>query len=354
MTIYIRLATDEDQDSWNHYIKGHPNVSPYHHFAWKRAIEQAYGHRCFYLIAEDQNKVITGVLPATLIKPPLLGGKLCSLPFCDLGASLANDETIEQQLIDKAIEIATQNSLSSVEYRASAQSPLQEGEYETMSNNQKVRMLLDLPKSSETLLTGFKSKLRSQIRKAQKNGLIVELGNHKELIDEFYDVFSCNMRDLGSPTHSLNWFREINQNYQKDMIISIVKYQGQPVAAGIVLFSGPRAAIPWASTRREFNRLSPNMLLYWSLLEYASDNGFKTFDFGRSSFNEGTYKFKQQWGAKPVPLKWKNLMLAIDEENDSITHSKSNLRELVETIWRKLPLKLTIFLGSRIRKFISL
>jgi hypothetical protein len=51
------------------------------------------------------------------------------------------------------------------------------------------------------------------------------------------------------------------------------------------------------------------MLLYWTKLEYACDNGNKTFDFGRSTPGEGTYRFKPQWGAKPQPLHWQYISL---------------------------------------------
>jgi lipid II:glycine glycyltransferase (peptidoglycan interpeptide bridge formation enzyme) len=216
-------------------------------------------------------------------------------------------------------------------------------------------MLLDLPSSADELLAGFKSKLRSQIRKAEKNGLVFETGRDARFIDDFYRVFTVNMRDLGSPTHSRAWFESICEQFAENMIISVVKHQGQPIGAGIVLMNGSHAAIPWASTIRSFNRLSPNMLLYWSLLSYVADHGFKTFDFGRSSFGEGTYKFKQQWGAEPVALAWRspgeNGHEAIAEPS---IHRKSQMRKTVESVWTRLPLPMTVLLGSRIRKYISL
>ena len=353
----LKLASDIDKNKWNSFTSGHPQVSPYHHFAWKSSIEKAYGHQCFYLIVEDANKEIIGVLPTVAIKPPFIKGKLCALPFCDYGACLAADESVESMLINKAMEITSQNKLSIFEYRACQALPTDDNDLDSPSGKQKVRMLLELPESSEILFGGFKAKLRSQIRRAIKNGLSAELGRSDKLIDEFYDVFTCNMKDLGSPTHSKKWFSEIKDNYKEDMVISIIRHNGLPVGAGIVLFNGSVASIPWASTRRKFNPLAPNMLLYWSLLEYAADNGYKTFDFGRSTYDEGTYKFKKQWGAKPLLLKWKEFRDAdqVDIQSDaSSASSNGKLRPLVETVWKRIPLFLTIAIGPRIRKYISL
>ena len=80
-------------------------------------------------------------------------------------------------------------------------------------------------------------------------------------------------------------------------------YQGKtPVAAGFLAGFKERLEIPWASSVKAFNKWSPNMLLYWTCLEFACAQGYRTFDFGRSTVGEGTYRFKEQWGAKPHPL----------------------------------------------------
>ena len=57
----------------------------------------------------------------------------------------------------------------------------------------------------------------------------------------------------------------------------------------------------WFARTRE---LCPNHLLYWSIIETAIAAGCEVLDFGRSTPNEGTYKFKEQWGAEPLTLHW--------------------------------------------------
>ena len=65
----------------------------------------------------------------------------------------------------------------------------------------KVRMLLDLPDTPEALWDSFKSKLRSQIKRAMKEDMTTQVGG-MELLNDFYRVFSENMRDLGTPVWS--------------------------------------------------------------------------------------------------------------------------------------------------------
>ena len=351
----ITIAQDKDAKRWNEYVSRHAHASPYHLFAWKQSIEFSYSQQSFYLMALDNQNQITGILPTILIKPPLGYATLCSLPYCDRGEALADSPAIVEQLISKANELRQKLKAHRYEYRSTKLTAYEINAQHATTEPQKVRMILELPETSEALLAGFKTKLRSQIKKAEKNGLTFEIGNNESLVSAFYNVFTINMRDLGSPTHSKRWFESISHFYAEDCIISVIKSNGIPIGAGLILINGKTATIPWASTLRKYNKLAPNMMLYWSLLEYATDNGCQQFDFGRSSIGEGTFKFKQQWGAKPFALDWKTYPEIINKAvNKDKLQQSSSLRQTAENIWRKLPLPLTIQLGSRVRKYISL
>jgi len=141
---------------------------------------------------------------------------------------------------------------------------------------EKVRMLLKLPASSEELWKSFKSKLRSQIKKAEKNGLSFRWGTRADITD-FYMVFSRNMHTLGSPVHSKKWIEAVYNGYGTNARIGLVYKDTLPVGCGMILSTEHGVSIPWASTLREFNRLSPNMMLYWNFLKFASDQGKNKF-----------------------------------------------------------------------------
>ena len=117
-------------------------------------------------------------------------------------------------------------------------------------------------------------------------------------------LYVKNMRDLGSPVHAKKWFVQVLNAYKKDCVIGVVYNNNTPIGGGLVIKNNNKASIPWASTLRDYNKLAPNMLLYWSLLAHCADTGINTFDFGRSTFEEGTFKFKKQWGAQPQLLEW--------------------------------------------------
>ncbi|MFQ5560172.1 MAG: FemAB family XrtA/PEP-CTERM system-associated protein [Nitrospinota bacterium] len=347
----IRLASEEDRDVWNGFVDKHPYATPYHDFSWRELLEETYGHKCFYLLAEREGRV-SGVLPMILVKPPFLGGTLVSLPFCDIGGALALDDDVKSSLVLEAVDVAKGLNVHKVELREDTPPEyLQKHALTVGTRTHKVRMILTLPETSELLWSSFKAKLRSQVRKAEKNGLRFSWGERVEDTDAFYSVFSTNMKELGSPVHAKSLFQALYRKY-KNARFGLVYFENTPVGAGVILFTGSRVSIPWASTLLEYNRLSPNMLMYWNFLKFSCESGFETFDFGRSSPGEGTYRFKEQWGARPQPLCWNMVHLAgKPDESSSVDSGK---KKIVIRAWKALPLQAANLLGPILRKYISL
>lgn len=330
-------------------MDGHPLTTPYHRFAWKDALENAYGVRTAYRLAEHDGQVV-GVAPAARVPRPFGVGGLCSLPYCDRGEPLADDATTLDALVSKSM--SEEGTSSTWEIRATATED-DRPPSEVPTSGGKVRMLLDLPDEAAELFDGFRAKHRSQIRKAGKNGLSVSFGNTPQRAANFYEVYARNMRDLGSPPHALNWFKAIAEAFADDCMIALVHYGDTIIGGGLVLRQGSLASIPWASTLRTHNRLAPNMLLYWEILARCIDQGCTRFDFGRSTLGEGTYRFKAQWGARAVPLHWYSAR-GNTRQSDSQTPEIGSLRTTLEAAWRHLPLPLTVAVGGRLRKYISL
>ncbi|GGA84422.1 hypothetical protein GCM10011369_28090 [Neiella marina] len=359
MTIAISIANEADQPSWDAFVAQHSDASPYHRYAWGQAVQAAYGFTPRYFIAKQNNDIV-GVLPTIEFSRPLLKNKLCSLPYCDLGGPLATELSIVQQLLDAAKQHAKKQRFDHLQLRqlsAANQPPATPEQLQGL----KVSMRMALAQSAEAQLASFKSKLRSQIRKAEKNGLHSETGNSETLLNHFYEVMLVNMRALGSPVHSYQWFEQIVKHYGSHCLLSVIYKDDIPVGGGLIVKNGTMASIPWASTKAEFNRLAPNMLLYWSLLAHCADNGIELFDFGRSTYGEGTYKFKTQWGATPTPLAWQDFNKGLAVDHSQVTNNTgadSKLSGMVKSwvvgSWQRLPLQMTGSLGPRLRKYIDL
>ena len=340
---YFNSSQVEIAKQWNQFIHNHPSSHCYHLVEWKSIIDQAFRLKGYYLYATKNSGEICGICPLILSKSLLFGTYITSIPFFNYSGILATDPNVEIVLLQEAEKIARQLKASYIEFRHRQALNL-----DLPTRSHKVRMILKLPvKDPEILWKGFKAKLRSQIKRAQRESMTVKFGGI-ELVPSFYEVFSANMRDLGTPVWTMEIFRQIASRFSDGSTVCIVELDGRPIAAAFLIGYKDLIEIPSASSLREFNRLSPNMLLYWSVLEYACLQGYRYFDFGRSSPGTGTYKFKEQWGADPEPLHWQYWL--------NKGHSLPNLNPnnpkytLMIKTWQKLPLRLSRTIGPLISR----
>ncbi len=337
----IKIAQPEDQRRWDDFVE-ELKGGPYIFWAWKEAVERAYGHQGYYLLAEEGNEVV-GILPLILFRVPFKRPFLVSLPFCDYGGTLVRKKNILPALLKEALSLKESLKARGLEVRFAYRPCDLPSDQNT---TEKVRLILELPPQAEDLWKALKSKVRSQVRRPLKEGAEVSVGG-LDLLGAFYHIYRENMHFLGSPAHSLAWFKAILHYYGDRAQIVLVHKDNTPLAAGIILFSKDTATVPWASSLRAYKRISPNMLLYWQFLSLAAEKGLNFFDFGRSTPGEGTYRFKKQWGARPFPLYWY-------QEPPPREDKKPHIRPLLEKTWRKLPKGMVNWLGPRLRGYIAL
>lgn len=334
--VSVTRATLADRDDWQQFVSSRDDEAGYHDWDWQDVFGRAFGHESIYLMTRRDGRV-TGVLPLVQIKSLLFGRTLTSLPFVNYGGVLADDPLSAKVLLDASRREAAERRCAHVELRhVGAQFP------SLPCKQHKVSMRLPL---APGLWDRLDRKVRNQVRKAEKSGLSVERGGG-ELVDDFYTVFARNMRDLGTPVYSRRLFDEVFRVFPERATMHVVRLDGRPVAAGVTYRTARMTQLPWASSIRDFNALCPNTLLYWDAIQFAGDQGCALFDMGRSTPNEGTFKFKQQWGAEPVPLHWE---YQLQSHHALPNVSPSNQKfQLAIALWQKLPVALTLRVGPMI------
>lgn len=347
---YIGYFEEKDRSQWEAYVQNNILSSNGHLLGWRNAIEKTYPVVGHYLIAKQDDKIV-GLLPLIWVKSKYISNELTSLPYISYSGLLGDNVLIKSKLLDRAMKLVDELGACRLAIRQTEYLPSESiKKYNTILEDQKIRMVLTLNPDSQILFNTFKSKLRSQIRRPEKEGMTFCMGG-AELINDFYHVFSRNMRDLGSPVHAKNLFVNLFSELSDHLRVGCVYKDKIPVATGIILLHNNTIEIPWASSDRRYNRFSPNMLLYWSFIKFGCDHGFEHFDFGRSSRDEGTHKFKMQWGSVEMPYYWYNIY---NSEPAQSTLPQANKRKIIEKTWSKLPLPLANYLGSKIRGYIPL
>lgn len=330
----VKELTKEDEKLWEDYIKNSPFSNFFHQIGWKNVIEKTFAMKPFYLLLKDGGQ-IRGILP--LFKA---NNQLISLPFATEAGVIADDFSCERVLINQAIEISKKEHLNLIEIRQQKKVDLSQ----LMESKLYFNLILKLNKSPDLLWELFDKKARNSTRKAEKKGITVRVGN----IDEFYKVFSGNMRDLGTPVDKKEFFKNILKEFPKQTEILVAEYDKKAIAALFMLYFKDKVRVQWASSLKQYNSLNPNDLLYWEAIKKACKKGLKEFDFGKSMIGEGTYNFKKKWGAKPEQLYY---YYYLNNTNKIPDISKTNpKRKLFAAVWKRMPLPIANRVGPWLRE----
>jgi serine/alanine adding enzyme len=326
---------------WDRFVEQQPSSTVAHLSAWGRVVERAYGHEPVYLAAEEDGE-LAGVLPLVAMRSRLFGRRLVSMPFLDYGGVLAPPgRGVEHALLDAALAAGRERRAASLGLR----------QFEAVDlpypvADDRATMLLALT-TEQAVWKALPSERRNRVRKGEKHGLVPSWCG-AEALEEFYEVFAVNMRDLGSPVHSRRFFQAMLDELPGTARVLLVRDPRRRVlGAAVCLFFRDAIMVPWVSSLREAFALCPNFVLYWEVIRFGCRNGYRVLDLGRSFKNAGTFEFKRQWGARPHALPWLSLDL-VDGAAPPVDRDRSRLERLIE-LWKRVPVPIANRVGPWIR-----
>jgi FemAB-related protein (PEP-CTERM system-associated) len=326
---------------WDGLVRRSAGWTHFHLYGWRAVMERVFGHECIYLAARDQAGALLGALPLVRVKSLLFGHYLVSMPFLNYGGPLGS-EAAARALAVVAAEQAGREHAALLELRSRSALPIA-----LPVSHRKITVVLDLPSEPKRLWHELPAKVRSQVRRPQKEGVTVRFG--LDQVDPFFEVFSRHMRDLGTPTQPRSFFERIAEIFPQDVWFGCAYLGFKPVACGCGFRWDQEFEMTWASALGEYNRLAPNMLLYWAFLERAAHEGLALFNFGRCTPGSGTHRFKQQWGARDVPLWWYQRVAGPRAATPS---PDDRAFAWGPRMWKRLPLRIANMLGPRIVRLI--
>ncbi len=156
---------------------------------------------------------------------------------------------------------------------------------------------LDLTKGIEAIWNeDIKSKNRNVIRKAEKNGLTVEINHDYETFKAIYTKTMSKV-DAGDYYYFDDKYYESIKEKDNYVLLN-VKREDKVIAAAIFMGLGDYFHYHLAGSLREELKYSPNNLLLWEAIKYAASNGYKKMHFGgglTDSLEDNLFKFKSSF-----------------------------------------------------------
>ncbi len=334
-------VSHEPAPDWDAFVARHAGGTAYHRAAAVAIGRKCFGLRTFFLTVRDAPGRLAGVLPLVEQSSMLFGRFLGSVPFFTYGGVLAEDAPTAAVLVERAAQLARERRARHVELRQTE--PV--AELALPQRLDKVSMVLALPQSEERLAKKLGTKLRTNIRRADREAPELIWGR-EELLQDFYRVFAPAMHELGTPVYPARFFHTALEAFGELATVLVVRARGEPQAVAITVRHGRRIEVPWSASTAAAKHARLNMRMYWELLRSAIDSGAESFDFGRSTVGSGTYRFKEQWGAVPLQLHW-YYWLPAGAALPMLNHANPKYA-MAAALWRRMPLWCANLLGPQI------
>ena len=331
----IKTLTDSEIALWDDYIEGMPDATFFHQSGWKQVVERAFGHKAYYLYAEEQGK-ITGILPLVHIKSPLFGNALISNAFCVYGGVVADDEKTRLALDKQACVLARELAVDHIEFRnrqhTTPERPYKKGLYVTFRKE----LSSDLDKN----LMAIPRKQRAVVRKGIKAGLVSVIDNDTERL---FQAYSESVRNLGTPVFPKKYFAILNEVFKDQCEVLSIEHHGKHIASVMSFYFRDEVLPYYGGGTAQARAVYANDFMYWEVMRRAVEKGVNVFDYGRSKIGTGSYRFKKHWGFEEAPLFYEFELVKAEAMPD-INPLNPKYRFFIAA-WKKLPLSVSQVIG---------
>jgi FemAB-related protein (PEP-CTERM system-associated) len=328
-------------DAW---VMAHKGGLPFHRPKWLNAIAAGTGQEAFCLIAENDEREITGLLPLHIMHSPLFGRALVSSGFAVGGGILSDSPNVAKRLAAAAWQFAEQRSCPTAELRGGA---LPGGEW-IQKEGAHANFARDLMADDEAELLAIPRKQRAEVRKGLEGGMTVVTGNSAQDRAWQYEVYAESVRNLGTPVFPQSLMNAVLDAFGDDADILTVLHDGAPTASVLSLYHNGTVMPYWGGGIFAARKLRANDLMYYALMNHARNKGYSRFDFGRSKTGSGAYHFKKNWGFEPDPMTYAVRTADGSEPRDVNPNSPKYKAQIA--LWQKLPLGIANRIGPWIAK----
>ena len=334
------------QAEWDDFALRRGTV--FHTSGFRRILLESFGYQCAYqAILNPQNR-ICGLFPLVIGRDLNWKKVGVSLPFVNQMDICAISSEVVLFAMKELPLLAKNLRLDSMEIRLKEQDADREIWNARLENH---TFLLQLHDEESAALAQASAGCRNHVRKTYRNDWYESSFDPGHLSD-FYEVYVRRMKQLGSPAPAIGFFRQFfTQLPEHSSLLTVLDKSNRRVIGGMLLLASSGDSTlyyPYGAGLIEYNHRHLNSFMYWEAMRFGIRKNLRQMDLGRSQTESGTYRFKSQWGAKPVQLKY---LRYGGQGIDDATSDREKLQPLVE-VWKRIPRLITDRVGEKVIKYL--
>ncbi len=324
------------------------DIPYYYSQTWLNLITTLYGHRIIPLLTTNQAGQVTGFLPLCLIQSPLTGRRLVALPYSDYCPMLASDDSIANELITRAIELAHQYKVRYLELRTGPNEVLAR-RTDLIETDLCIRPLLSLSPNPDTVWSRLRKPVQQQVNKSQKLGVQVRIAQQRKEVAHYYRLHlqTCAKKH-GVPAPPAQFFYSLWDSFAANgtMQLLLAEYQNKIIAGMMIIALGNKTVkCAYGASDKRYLYLAPNNLLMWTAIKWGCEHNYQVLDMGLTSrMGKGLMDYKLRWGAVPEPLPYYFYFPVATEQVGMLSQGRK--MHFMSNCWKHLPLAITGPLGG--------
>lgn len=335
-----RIVDEKDKADWDQFVKECPNVISWHRYDWC-LILQKYYNLSFYPLAVYDGPNIRGILPLYHVKTVLSGNALISLPYVVAGGIVADTESVQRNLLNKAIELSKRNNSNRIilkQYKIKIKGNLATDE---SYYNRELR----LSSTIEDIWGKISDVNKVKIQESEKCNPVLEYPSQD--ICQFYELLFTHNHTVGLPCESRRWIECLMKSGMYS--IALLKVKGSTVAGTMVkqfrnTMSFPLTCLPDQS--EESLLFAYN--LYWKLITKRATEGIQIFHSGRIPYNDLTSPFRLGWGGRKHTYYYQ-VYGKLNGKTEFSTR-RGRKRNILEGVWKRIPTSFAKIMGPAVIK----
>lgn len=328
---------------WDDLLMSATDHSIFHTSPWAKLLKDSYGYEPKYFTIINRG-TMEALIPVMEVKTYLTGKRAISLPFTDYCDPICNGNLELGDLLHQLIDFGKEHGWNYLELRG--RNPLFPLSFPSCSF---LGHILDLSKNKEELSSSLRDSTKRNIKKAEKEGVRVQIDRTPESVKEFYRLNCLTRKEHGLPPQPFGFFRKLHEHIiSKGLGMVVLASIGQENIAGAVyLHFNKKAVYKYGASNKKYQHLRANNLVMWEAIRWYSENSCKTLCFGRTEpEHHGLLQFKSGWGATEQPIHY----YRYDFKKDSFVAWESKVTGFHNKIFRNAPIPILKAIGSALYK----
>lgn len=342
----IRVVNPIEYKNWNDLILTMPNHSFFHTSEWSQVLWKSYRYEPFYFV-DFEGEDVQSILPVMGVNSPITGKRGVSLPFSDYCEPLINNANLFQPLLDHIIDFGRKEGWKYLELRGGSNYLNNEPASESFCGH-----VIDLTCGTEKLFNRLKASLRRDIRRAERDGIIIEITTSTDSIKRFFYLNCLTRREHGLPPQPYSFFK----NFHKTILssnkgfVATATYKSRIISASVFLLSGKNVIYKYNASDKLFGHLNSNKFAMWTSIDWCCKNGYDNIYLGRTDIgHDGLRRFKNGWNAKEYNISYHKYSFT----NHVFKQAETKIPHHLNGIIQRLPISVLQVIGSLLYRHVG-